>query len=146
MKVKKKDNIRYRFTGYVLAALKRAKRDYICREIKISNHESPLEKLLPEPLCDITDSKPFLWEETEQIPLIPDEVRQYMESQIGESGETALEALTDMEILVVFMKVFRQLTYQEIGRHLGMDYKKAGSDFNYAKKKMRKGWKIRNEF
>ena len=28
MKVKKKDNIRYRFTGYVLAALKRAKRDY----------------------------------------------------------------------------------------------------------------------
>lgn len=128
MKVKKKDNIRYRFTGYVLAALKRAKRDYICREIKISNHESPLEKLLPEPLCDITDSKPFLWEETEQIPLIPDEVRQYMESQIGESGET------------------RQLTYQEIGRHLGMDYKKAGSVFNYAKKKMRKGWKIRNEF
>ena len=128
MKVKKKDNIRYRFTGYVLAALKRAKRDYICREIKISNHESPLEKLLPEPLCDITDSKPFLWEETEQIPLIPDEVRQYM------------------EILVVFMKVFRQLTYQEIGRHLGMDYKKAGSVFNYAKKKMRKGWKIRNEF
>ena len=79
MKVKKKDNIRYCFTGYVLAALKRAKRDYICREIKISNHESPLEKLLPEPLCDITDSKPFLWEETEQIPLIPDEVRQYME-------------------------------------------------------------------
>ena len=86
MKVKKTDNIRYRFTGYVLAALKRAKRDYIRREIKISNHESPLEKLLPEPLCDITDSKPFLWEETEQIPLIPDEVRQYMESQIGESG------------------------------------------------------------
>ena len=121
MKVKKKDNIRYRFTGYVLAALKRAKRDYICREIKISNHESPLEKMLPEPLCD-------------------------MESQIGESGETALDALTDMEILVVFMKVFRQLTYQEIGRHLGMDYKKAGSVFNYAKKKMRKGWKIRNEF
>ena len=80
MKVKKKDNIRYRFTGYVLAALKRAKRDYICREIKISNHESPLEKLLPEPL------------------------------------------------------------------HLGMDYKKAASVFNYAKKKMRKGWKIRNEF
>ena len=31
---------------------------------------------------------------------------------------------TDMEILVVFMKVFRQLTYQEIGRHLGMDYKR----------------------
>ena len=61
--------------------------------------------MLPEPLCDITDSKPFLWEETEQIPLIPDEVRQYMESQIGESGETALDALTDMEILVVFMKV-----------------------------------------
>ena len=49
--------------------------------------------MLPEPLCDITDSKPFLWEETEQIPLIPDEVRQYMESQIGESGETALDAL-----------------------------------------------------
>ena len=102
--------------------------------------------MLPEPLCDITDRKPFLGAETEQIPQIPDEVRQYMESQIGESGETALDALTDMEILVVFMKVFRQLTYQEIGRHLGMDYKKAGSVFNYAKKKMRKGWKIRNEF
>lgn len=140
----KKDNIRYRFTGYVLAALKRAKRDYICREIKISGHESPLEELLPEPLCDITDSKPFLWEETEKIPLTSDEVRQYLESQIGESGETALATLTDMEILVVFMRVFRQITYQEIGRHLGMDRKKAGSVFNYAKKKMRKGWKIRN--
>ena len=83
----KKDNIRYRFTGYVLAALKRAKRDYICREIKISGHESPLEELLPEPLCDITDSKPFLWEETEKIPLTSDEVRQYLESQIMEFKE-----------------------------------------------------------
>ena len=144
MKVKKKDNIRYRFTGYVLAALKRAKRDYICREIKISNHESPLENLLSELSCDLTDSKPFLWEETEQIQLTPDEVRQYLESQIGESGETAIATLTDMEILVVFMKVFRQLTYQEIGWYLGMDHKKAGSVFNYAKKKMRKGWKIWN--
>ena len=135
MEKNKKDNIRYRFTGYVLAALKRAKRDYICREIKISNHECPLEKLLPEPLCDITDSKPFLWEEMEQIPPISVEVRQYLESQIGESGKTAPATLTDMEIVVVFMKVFRQLTYQEIGRHLGMDRKKAGSVFNYAKKR-----------
>lgn len=137
----KEENIRYHFTGYVLAALKRARRDYICRKMKIDEHESALEETLPEPSFDGADNQPFSWEETEQIPLTPDAARQYLESQVGESGKAALSSLTDTEILVVFMKVFRQFTYAQIGAYLGMDWKKAGSVFDYAKKKMKKGWK-----
>lgn len=140
----KEDDIRYRFTGYVLAAIKRTRRDYINREMKISGHESPLEELLLEPSFDGTDGKAFSWEETEQLPMTPKAARQYLENQAGESGKEALDTLTDTEILVVFMKVFRQFTYAQIGRHLGMDWKKAGSVFTYARKKMRKGWKDQN--
>lgn len=135
------DSIRYRFTSYVLVALKRARRDYINREIKISSHEillgedEPCSELSP----DCLENLPF-WEEAGQIPLTPDAVRQYLESQVVDAGRAALDTLTEREILVVFLKVFKQLTYEEIGSLLGIDWKKAGSVYAYARKKMRKGW------
>ena len=139
------DSIRYRFTSYVLVALKRARRDYINREIKVSSHEIPLEEdeLCPE-LSQDSLEEPLFWEEAGQIPLTPDAVRQYLESQVGDAGRAALDTLTEREILVVFLKVFRQLTYEEIGRLLGLDWKKAGSVYAYARKKMQKGWEKRN--
>lgn len=135
------EDIRYRFTSYVSVALKRARRDYINREIKICSHEIPLEEdeLCPELSQDSLEEPPF-WEEAGQIPLTPDAVRQYLESQVGDAGRAALDTLTEREILVVFLKVFKQLTYEEIGGLLGIDWKKAGSVYAYARKKMRKGW------
>ena len=50
------------------------------------------------------------------------------------------------EIVTLLINRASSWIERQIGRHLGMDYKKAASVFNYAKKKMRKGWKIRNEF
>ena len=135
------DSIRYRFTSYVSVALKRARRDYINREIKISSHEILLEEDEPclELSPDCLENLPF-GEEAGQIPLTPAAARQYLESQVGDAGRAALDTLTEREILVVFLKVFGQLTYEEIGRLLGVNWKKAGSVYTYARKKMQKGW------
>lgn len=138
------DSIKYRFTRYVLVALKRAKKDYIQREIQISGHESLSDELYLEPSFDITDGKPFLWEEAETIPVTSNTVREYMESQVDEAGKAALDMLTATEVLVVYLKIFRQMTYAEIGDRLDMDWKKAGSIYTYARKKMQKGWKNQN--
>lgn len=133
------DIIRYRFTSYLLVALKRTKRDYICRESKIGGHENLSEEQFSVPL-EATENKSLLWEEVEKISLTPDAVRQYLESQVGDAAKAALDTLTELEILVVFMKVFKQMTYVEIGKYFDMEWKKAGSVFGYARKKMQKGW------
>lgn len=135
------DIIKYRFTSYVLVALKRAKKDYVQREIEISGHESLSDEPCMEPSFDITDGKPFLWEEAEKIPQTSKAAREYMESQVDEAGKAALDTLTETEVLVVYMKIFRRMTYAEIGNRLDMDWKKAGSIYTYARKKMQKGWK-----
>lgn len=135
------DIIKYRFTSYILVALQRAKKDYIRREIEINGHESLSAELCLEPLVDSSDSSLFLWEEAEYIPLKPKAVREYMDSQVDEAGKAALDTLTETEVLVVYMKIFRQMTYAEIGNRLDMDWKKAGSIYTYARKKMQKGWK-----
>lgn len=146
MKDTKEDIIKYRFTSYVLVAIKRTKKDYIKREIKISGHESPLEDVGIESVVCITDSNPFWREETESLPLNSATVRGYMESQVSEKMIFALERLTDTETLVVYMKIFKQMTYKEIGGYFDIDWKKAGSIYTYAIKKMKKGWKKTNEF
>lgn len=131
-------------TSYVSVALKRAKKDYIQREIEISGHENLSDEPYLEPSFDITDGKPFLWEEAEQIPLLPKAVREYLENQVDEAGKAALDMLTDTEVLVVYMKIFKQMSYAEIGNEFGFGWKKTGSVYAYARKKMQKGWKNQN--
>lgn len=140
----KENIIRSRFTGYVLVALKRAKKDYIRRESKIIAHESLSDEPRFTPSLDVMDSIPFSWECAGEIPQTPEAVRKYMEKQVGDEGKAALDTLTETEVLVVFMKVFKQMTYVEIGNHLGIDWKKAGSVYAYARKKMQKGWKSKD--
>lgn len=137
------DIIKYCFTSYVSVALKRAKKDYIRREMAINGYEC-LSDQLCEPSFDIDDGKPFLWEEAEEIPQTPKAVREYLESQVDEAGKAALDTLTETEILVVYMKIFKQMTYAEIGAEFGFGWKKAGSVYTYARKKMQKGWKNQN--
>ena len=144
MKGTKEDIIRNRFTSYVLVALKRAKKDYIRRECEIIAHESLSDEPCLIPTLDVMDSMPFLWESVGKIPQTPEAVKEYMENQVGDEGKAALDTLTETEVLVVFMKVFKQMTYAEIGNHLGIDWKKAGSVYAYARKKMQKGWKSKD--
>lgn len=46
--------------------------------------------------------------------------------------------LSDQEILVVFARIFREMSYSDIGTLIGTSGEKAASIYSYAKKKMKK--------
>jgi len=70
----KENIVRNRFTGYVLVALKRAKKDYIRRESEIVAHESLSDEPCFTPPLDIMNNIPFTWESAGEIyyELVPD--------------------------------------------------------------------------
>lgn len=137
----KDDILRCCFTSYLWVTLKRARNEYIKKEIRMSERESLIEDLSLDMELEIADDRPKLWEDAERIPLTPEAVRLYLDNQVSDGLKAALDTLTEQEILVVYMKVIKEMTHAEIGSVLGTDWVKAGSTFAYAKKKMIKGRK-----
>ena len=142
MEKAKDEIIRNHFTKYMETALDRARRDYIKRKQKLDGMEIVSE---PEQLLSMQQG------ETDQegmaapdmihgIPWEPGAVRLFLEEMVDDRMMAALSCLTDMELLVVFAKVFRQMTFKDIAGVMGWDPIKVASSYSYARKKMKKGW------
>lgn len=136
-----KDIVKGSFTRYVETAIHRARRDYLKKEQKtVFIEETTDPELLyletgegaARDMVSMADVIGVSWE--------PEAIRTYLNAQSGDRMRKSLYGLTDLEIVIVFAKVFRQLTFKEIGKEMGEDWKKIAAVYSYACKKLKKGW------
>lgn len=140
------EEIQYCFTKYAETALRRARRDYIKKEQKRAYLEEVTETAeeLRSPAKVAVDHGILPIKLREETLLEPDALRRYIEEQVESRMKETLDCLTDREVLIVFLKVFCEMTFAEIGESLDLDWKKAASVYAYARKKLKKGWCKKN--
>ena len=128
------------FTGYVNTALLRTRRDYISRQARTA----ALELTMEEGLLDLAEEKRLMAEDGGDLscalalPWSPEEILGWLRTQVGWEMERALRKLTREEVVILHAKVFRQMTFREIGQHLGQDWEKIAASYSYARKKLGK--------
>lgn len=136
------DTIKGSFTRYVETALKRSKRDYIKKQQRRERMEEPvdMEQLRSEDQTGEETGIDFL-RNPEEMPWEAEIIRRSMRICLEGSLWTMFSCLTDFEVMVVFAKVYRRLTFAEIGMVMGERAEKVADSYSYARKKMKKGWK-----
>lgn len=130
------------FTSYLESAVRRNRRDFENKEKKRQMAEEVMEL---EQLNVLTRTE-TAWEEdplrtARTIPWGAEAIRVYLSTQVSEEMRKNLTVLTDDESIILFAKVFRQLTFKEIGNILKRDWRKVASSYSYARKKLMKGWR-----
>ncbi len=137
------DKIKNMFTRYVITAVDRTRSSYIDRTAERYAKEYPVEWESGENPY-LYDHK--IWDQMEQeaaarLPFKAEDVRNYLREQIEDERQEALTKLTDSEILILFAKVFLQMTFVEIGDMMERDWKSVASSYSYVRKKLKKGWR-----
>lgn len=142
MKGTKEDFVKGRFTKYLETAVDRSRRDYIKKEQMRTLREVPKEMEAFEYGPKEPEMEPIetCLESMEDISWEPDVIRQHMKECLDVRLWKSLAALTDTELQVVYAKVYRQLTFAEIGNILEERPEKIANTYSYARKKIKKGW------
>lgn len=142
MKGTKEDLVKGRFTKYLETAVDRSRRDYIKKEQMRTLREVPQEMEAFEYGPKEPEMEPIetCLESMEDISWEPDVIRQHMKECLDVRLWKSLAALTDTELQVVYAKVYRQLTFAEIGNILEERPEKIANTYSYARKKIKKGW------
>lgn len=142
MKQTKEEIIKNCFTKYVETALNRARRDYMKKEQKRNGIEIMSEPDLLFVIQQGAEEKDELLslDRVEKIPWKPEVISSFLREIVDERMLITLSCLTDTELLIVFAKVFRQMTFIDIAELMGWEWEKVASSYSYARKKMKKGW------
>jgi len=142
MKGINEDFVKGRFTRYLETAVDRARRDYIEKERVRIWREMAKEVETQEYYLETSEMGIIEdgLEMMEKIPWEPDLIRQHMKECLEVRLWNCLTVLTDTELQVVYAKVYRQLTFAEIGNILEEKPGKIADTYSYARKKIKKGW------
>lgn len=143
MKRTNDDSVKFCFTKYVKTALMRGRKDYINKMQKIERQEEMMESALVYEKTRDSEWHTMNLEEANHIPWSSEEMKEYLSDQVSDQMWKALSVLTEKELLIVYAKVFRQLSFKEIGKKLGIEWKKVASLYSYARKKMKKEWGVK---
>lgn len=117
------EDLQFRFTGYLIQAVKRTRRDYLNELYQYSIKETPTDtiyfigKTLEQ---EITEDLP-LWDVIESRALL-----------------YALKCLDDRERYVFLSRVLDDCPFDELGIKLGLTYKGAAAVYYRAIRKLRK--------
>jgi len=132
--------LKYYFTKYVEVAVGRAKKDYLNKQKYHGQWEIPTEpEILQEMMCK---GDPWIWEaDMAEIPWNAKVIRNYLKDEADDTMRPIFACLSDQEIIVVYAKIFREMSYAEIGALIEVSGEKAASIYAYAKKKMKEGRK-----
>ena len=134
------DIVQNTFTRYVWTALLRGRRDYLRKQYRTESAEYLLGE---EWLNTQMAGQELSWDtmSLESLPELtqePKQIRSWLQDQVGCRLARALKKLSDQEIIVLYAKVYWDMTFREIGQFLKMDWERAVAVYTYARTKIRK--------
>lgn len=122
-----------RFTGYLLVALKRRKRDYINKRNRLESREL------------LTDFQNDLFSD-ESICNVMDKVPSFIQVEDSDLMK-AISHLSAKERYILFARVLMECEYAELAEHLNLRYSNVSAAYHRIIKKLRKELQGgRNEF
>lgn len=134
----KDDKIKALFTAYLNVALKREREDYIKSKMKadipVDMEVAGLEKQVEFE----QNYEKFIFKELTGVPDIRKAGWKNILDGYGAELQKAVSCLEEPERMVMFLKVYFELTYKEIGELMGMSERKAASVYHYARKKLKR--------
>lgn len=138
MKEEKKDILKYSFTKYLDIAIKRARNYYISKE----KRKGLIEELGAEDALFEMPETNMLYDtyaDVEKVDWTSDEVRTFFMERTGENVWEVLSNCKDQELMIAFLKIYKEMTFEEIGKAMGLDWKKAAYVYAYFRRKMKRG-------
>lgn len=134
----KDENIKFLFTAYLNAALKHERKDYINRKAK-EDIPMDMEKVGLEKQVEFEQNyEELLLKKLKEMPDVRKMPEKNMMEGYGAELEKAVLCLKELERMVLFLKVYFELTYKEIGELIGISDQKAAAVYHYARKKMKR--------
>lgn len=136
-----KDNrIQYIFTKYVEVALTHTRGNYLKKKLQLEHTEELTQEGWE--WLEQKARREELWEEPwTGLPDSPGDIhaiRLFFNLGLEEPVRAAVACLQDIEIFILYAKVFLQMSHQEIGMVLGITGEKSASLYAYTKKKIRR--------
>lgn len=111
----KDENIKFLFTAYLNAALKHERKDYINRKAK-EDIPMDMEKVGLEKQVEFEQNyEELLLKKLKEMPDVRKMPEKNMMEGYGAELEKAVLCLKELERMVLFLKVYFELTYKEIG-------------------------------
>lgn len=124
------EELQIRFTAYLIAAIKRKRKDYMNKQERYHKKELPIDEI-----CAVV---PDL--ENQVMDLLP-----LMDSIGSRALWFALKQLSDRERYVFLGRVLDGYPFEVLGSQLGLSYKGTAAIYYRALKKIKKNWgEVRN--
>lgn len=146
MKEKQNDSVQNRFTAYLMASVGNTRKKYWEKKCRLQGMESVREDNLERNYTDFEEQyRTYIGEHTDFI--FRDWQRYGELLNLLESGRLAkaISRLKDRERVLLFARIYGELTFAELGEQFRMEPKQAEMAYYYVLRKLRKELKGKDE-
>lgn len=126
------------FLKYLDTALNRTKDKFMIQQDKREQHETVFpDEYFPYEAYSLLQNGI----EEQAVPTVKEvaQIRAWICKQTEWDMEQTFNRLTDREIMIVYLKVFKELTFVQIGKYMGESWQRIASSYTYARKKLKRG-------
>lgn len=144
MKKQNTDSVQNQFTAYLIAAVVHQRMRYMEKKKSLLTKEMVLTvQEIKRYLNFEKQYQSFLGEQTGFILEDWEKFREFMLALESDKLMKAMNKLKDREHKLLFARVFGEMTFEELGRRLGMKPKQAEMSYYYILRKLRKELEVK---
>lgn len=134
------DEIRYRFTKYLNMAVIRTRNHYIDKEVKRTEWEQLTETTYQfADIINRTEDSFYKLSQKDFCLTDVNVIRTLWDQYADGTLRTEVLKLKDQELLILFIKVYGEMNFAQIGEILHMPADKVSNIYSYVRKKLKKG-------
>ncbi len=146
MSKKSRDTIQNRFTAYLVAAVTNQRIHYMERKKFLKEVEAAQPDILEKKYLDFEEQyHGYIGEQTEFIMENWERFEELMVMLESEKLFKAVNRLKEHERMLLFARIFGELTFAELGKKFGMKPKQAEMAYFYIIRKLRKGLEAKKD-
>ena len=139
MKEKHTDSVQNRFTAYLVAAVGNTRKKYWERKYRLQGREFAQEELLDRKYTDFEEQyRAYVGEHTDFIFRDWQRFGELLALLESDRLAKAISRLKDRDRVLLFARVYGELTFAELGEKFQMEPKQAEMAYYYVLRKLRK--------
>ena len=139
MREKHTDSVQNRFTAYLVAAVENTRKKYWKRKYRLQSREFAQEDLLERKYTDFEEQyRAYVGEHTDFIFRDWKRFGELLTLLESDRLVKAINRLKDQDRILLFARVYGELTFAELGKQFQMEPKQAEMAYYYVLRKLRK--------
>lgn len=147
MREKHTDSVQNRFTAYLVAAVENTRKKYWKRKYRLQSREFAQEDLLERKYTDFEEQyRAYIGEHTDFIFRDWKRFGELLTLLESDRLVKAINRLKNRDRILLFARVYGELTFAELGKQFQMEPKQAEMAYYYVLRKLRKELNGKDEF